>query len=115
MQCAQAEAAWKLQCDLSTEPDDEAYKLGKSLVGGAADPKGNPLDPSKITEVNVGQIISDAASQRTLAAQCIRSPSFIVLGKTYTLDVTLLCQFASIVGYLMVAAASIIATRTVTA
>lgn len=115
VQCAQAEAAWKLQCDLSTEPDDAAYLLGKSLAAGNPDPNGNPLDPSKITEINVGQVISDAAAQRTLTGQCIRSPSFTVMGKTFTLDVTLLCQFASVVGYLMVAAASIIATRTVTA
>lgn len=115
IQCAQARAAWKLQCDLSREPDDEAYKLGKSLVGGGADPKGNPLDPSKITEVNVGQIVAQAAGQRTLSGQCIQSPSFSALGKTWSLDVTLFCRFAAIVGYLMVAASSVIAVRMISA
>lgn len=115
VQCAQAKAAWKLHCDLSREPDDEAYKLGKSLVGGGADPKGNPLDPSKITEVNVGQIVAQAAGQRTLSGQCIQSPSFSALGKTWSLDVTLFCRFAAIVGYLMVAASSVIAVRMISA
>jgi hypothetical protein len=72
---------------------------------------GNPLDPSNATEINVGSIVSTAAGQRTLTATCIASPSFSVMGKTYTFDTTLFCQFASIVGYLMVAASSVIAVR----
>lgn len=114
VQCAQANQAWKIKCDLETEPTDEAYTLGKSIAAGGADPKGNPFDAANVTTVNVGDIVSTAAGQRTLTETCISSPSFTVMGGTFTFDVTKFCQFASIVGYMMVAASSIIAIRMVT-
>ncbi len=114
VQCAQASAAWKLNCSMTTEPTDATYTLGKSIAAGGADPKGNPFDAANITTVNVGDIVSTAAGQRTLTETCIASPSFTVMGKTFTFDTTKFCQFASIVGYMMVAASSIIAVRMVT-
>ena len=114
VQCAQAEAAWKIQCDLSTEPDSEAFKLGKTLSSGGADPNGNPLSAENTKEISVSGIVSDAIGERSLSSQCISSPSFSVAGRSYTLDVTQFCQFASIIGYLMVAASSVIAIRMVT-
>lgn len=113
VQCAQANAAFKLECEISTEPTDDAYKLGKSIAGGGADPKGNPLDPANIPQVDVGSIVSAAAGNRTLSATCIPSPTFSVQGHTYTMDTTLFCQFAQVIGYLMVAASTVIAIRMV--
>jgi hypothetical protein len=102
---------------LTTEPDDAAYNLGKTIAGGGADPglSKNPLDPANVTEIDVGGIVSEAAGQRSLTPSCIQSPSFTMLGKSYTLDTSQLCQFATVVGYMMVAAASIIAVRMITA
>lgn len=114
VQCAAAKAAWKLQCDLEKEPDDDAYKLGKSLLSGGKDTVENPLDPSKVVQTNVTDIIADAAGRRTLSGSCIQSPSFSVMGQTYKLDTSLFCEFAEIIGYLMVAASSVIAVRMVT-
>ena len=111
VQCAQAHKLWQINCDMQKEPDDDAYKLGKSLVSGGNDPLGNPLDPSKVTEIDVASVVSEAAGQRMLSGTCIQSPSFSVMGRSYTLDTTKLCEFASIVGYLMVAISSIIAIR----
>lgn len=114
IQCAQANQAWKIKCNMEKEPEDAAYVLGKTLAGGGSDPSGNPLDPSKVTEVSISGIVSGAAGQRTLSGSCIASPSFTVLGRSFTFNTDLFCQFASIVGYLMVAASSIIAVRMVT-
>lgn len=115
VQCAQANYAWKMKCNQETEPDDAAYLLGKSLAEGGADPMGNPLDPANATNFDIGSIVSTAAGQRSLSAHCIPSPSFSALGGTFTLDTTKFCEFAGIVGYLMVACASIIAVRMVAA
>lgn len=114
IQCAQATQAWKIKCDMETEPTDAAYTLGKGIAEGGTDPHGNPLDPANATNVDIGNIVSTAAGQRTLTGTCIASPSMTVLGKTFTFDTTLFCQFSSIVGYMMVAASSIIAVRMVT-
>jgi hypothetical protein len=103
-----------MKCELTKEPEDDAYKLGKTIAEGGEDPAGNPLAPENIEEIDLGQIIADAAGQRSLSSSCIPPQTFSVMGHSYTLDTTLLCQFAEIVGYMMVAASSIIAVRMVT-
>lgn len=113
VQCAQAKATFELNCTMKTEPTDDAYKLGKLVSGGGADPAGNPLAADKVETVNVSSIIQDAASVRTLSAQCIPAPSFTVAGNSFTFNVTPFCNFAQIVGYLMVAASTVIAIRMV--
>lgn len=113
VQCAQAREAWKARCNAETEPTDPSYLLGKTIAEGGADSITSPLDPSNHSGIDVGGIVSTAASQRTLSRSCIRNPSFSALGHSYTMDATLFCQFAGIVGYLMIAASSIIAVRMV--
>jgi hypothetical protein len=115
VQCAQAVEIWKLQCALTTEPTDTAYELGKSIVEGNDPLTDNPLDPENITEIDVEDIVSQAAGQRTLTASCIESPSLSILGKTYTFDTSYLCQIGEMLGYMLVAAASIIAVRMISA
>lgn len=114
VQCAQATAAWQIKCDVETEPTDAAYTLGKSLSSGGADPVSDPLSAANTTNTDIGVMIGTAGGVRTLTASCIPSPSFTVMGHSYSMDTTLFCNFASIVGYLMVAAASVIAVRMVT-
>ena len=113
VQCAQAAEAWKINCAIRTEPTDAAYVLGKAISGGGADPVKSPLDPSLLTTVDVAGIVSGAGSVRTLTGSCIPPQTFTVGGKSYVFDTTLFCQFASIIGYLMVAASSVIAIRMV--
>jgi hypothetical protein len=113
VQCEQARAAWKIECDLTEEPTDAQYTLGKSLATGGADPVVSPLDPSKLTTVNVTDLVTTAGAARTLTATCIPNQTFSVMSHSYTFDTTLFCQFASIIGYLMVAASSVIAIRMV--
>ena len=115
VQCAQALAAWKIQCNMEKEPEDAAYKLGKSITEGGNDPAGNPLSEDKTNKIDVASIVSQAAGQRTLSASCIPSPSFSALGRTYTLNTDYLCKFAEAVGYLLVALSSVIAIRMVAA
>lgn len=113
IQCAQARAAWRIQCDLTEEPTDAQYTLGKSIATGGADPVVTPIDPSQVTAVDVASIVSNAAIQRTLSESCIPNQTFVVAGHSFTFDTTLFCSFASVVGYLMVAASSVIAIRMV--
>lgn len=113
VQCAQAAEAWKINCAIRTEPTDAAYVLGKSISSGGADPVKSPLDPSLLTSVDVAGIVTGAGSVRTLSGSCIPPQTFTVGGKAYTFDTTLFCQFAEIIGYLMVAASSVIAIRMV--
>lgn len=115
VQCAQAAEAWKINCALHTEPTDAPYELGKSISGGGADPVKSPLDPSLVTEVDVAGLVSGAASVRTLTASCIPNQTFTVGGHSYTFDTSKFCEFAGIIGYLMVAASSVIAIRMVVA
>ena len=114
VQCAQANAAWEIKCAVKEEPTGAVYDLGKTIAGGGTDPLGNPLAADKETTINLGTMVSQAAGNRTLTESCIASPSFTVMGKSYIMDTTNFCRFASIVGYLMVAASSIIAIRMVT-
>jgi hypothetical protein len=116
VQCAQAVEIWKLQCALTTEPDDDAYKLGKAVIAGN-DPGASvdPLNPANITEIDVRDVVSQAAGQRTLSASCIASPNLNLLGRNYTLDMEYVCKFGELLGYMMVAAASIIAIRMISA
>lgn len=113
VQCAQAAEAWKINCAIRAEPSDAAYTLGKSIAAGGADPVKSPLDPSLLETVNVASIVSGAGAVRTLTGSCIPPQTFTVQGHAYTFDTTLFCQFATIVGYLMVAASSVIAIRMV--
>lgn len=113
VQCAQAAEAWKINCAIRTEPTDAAYTLGKSIAAGGADPVKSPLDPSLLETVNVASIVSGAGAVRTLTGSCIPPQTFTVQGHSYTFDTVLFCQFAAIVGYLMVAASSVIAIRMV--
>jgi hypothetical protein len=114
VQCAQAVFSWEIKCALTEEPTDDAYKLGKTVASGGADPADNPFDPANIQEIDVESVVSQAAGQRSLTGTCIQSPSFSVLGHSYTMDTTKLCQFAEIVGNLMVALSTIIAIRMIT-
>lgn len=113
IQCAQARAAWKIECELTEEPTDAQYTLGKSLATGGSDPVVSPLDPSKVTTTDVASMVSTAASARTLTASCIPNQTFTVLGHSFAFDTTAFCSFASMIGYLMVAASSVIAIRMV--
>lgn len=113
VQCAQAAEAWKINCAIRTEPTDAAYTLGKSIAAGGADPVKSPLDPSLLDTVNVESIVTGAGAVRTLTGACIPPQTFTVQGHSYTFDTTLFCQFATIIGYLMVAASSVIAIRMV--
>jgi len=113
VQCAQAAEAWKINCAIRTEPTDAAYVLGKAISGGGADAVKSPLDPSLLTTVDVAGIVTGAGSVRTLTGSCIPPQTFSLSGKSYVFDTTLFCQFATIIGYLMVAASSVIAIRMV--
>lgn len=115
VQCAQALEVWKLKCAMTKEPEDAAYTRGKSIAAGEGDSfEGNPLDSANAQDVDIGAVISQAAGERTLSGTCIAPQTLTLLGHSYTLDTTQLCNFAQIVGYLMVACASIIAVRMVT-
>jgi hypothetical protein len=114
IQCAQAVFSWEIKCALTEEPTDDAYKLGKAVASGGDDPAGNPFDPANIEEIDEESIVSQAAGQRFLSGTCVQPPSFSVLGRSYTMDTTKLCQFAEIVGNLMVALSTIIAIRMIT-
>lgn len=111
VQCAQAAAAWKIQCDLSTEPTGAAYELGKTLANGGADPAGDPFSAANTQTIDVAGIVANAGNHRTLTAQCVPAPTFTVAGVSYTMPVAQFCSFAEIVGYLMVAVSAVIAIR----
>ena len=113
VQCAQAAASWKIQCDIETEPSDAAYTLGKALSAGGVDAVVNPAKDPNAPTYDIASIVSAAGGTRTLTATCIPSPTFVVRGVTYTLSTSMICQLASVVGYLMIAASSIIAVRMV--
>lgn len=113
VQCAQAAEAWKINCAIRTEPTDAAYVLGKSITTGGADPVKSPLDPSLLTTVDVAAIVTGAGGVRTLTGSCIPPQTFSVGGHSYTFDTVKFCEFAAIIGYLMVAASSVIAIRMV--
>lgn len=111
VQCAQAAEAWKIRCALLTEPTDAAYLKGKAIAAGGSDDVVSPVDPTKVATVDVAGIVTAAGGVRTLSASCIPSPTFSVMGSSFTLDTSLFCEFASIIGYMMVAASTVIAVR----
>ena len=109
--CATAAAVFEMNCNAKKEPTSAAYVLGKSISEGGPDSVVSPLDPSQVTDIDVGSIIGTAAGHRTLSGQCIPNISISTHFGSFGMDTTLFCQFASIVGYLLVAAASIHAIK----
>lgn len=113
VQCAQAAEAYRIHCLLDKEPEGQAYLLGKSISEGGADPVRSPVDSSQVQNVDLLSIVTSAAAQRRIGGQCLSDRTFTAMGHSFTIPTTLLCSFAAIVGWLMVAAASVIAIRIV--
>lgn len=102
--CATARAAWDSHCKVHGESESSTKgKLGR-LNGGTTEGAG----PSS---VDVGGGLGAAMAQRFLTPNCIPSAQITVLGRTYVADTAQLCSFASIMGYVLVALASVVAIR----
>lgn len=102
--CAIAREAWVSHCQVHGESES-------STKGKLARLAGNTTEGAGASSVDVGGGLAAAAAQRFLTPNCIPSAQISVLGRTYTADTAQFCNFASVMGYVLVALASLVAVR----
>lgn len=96
VQCAQAQAAFKLDCDAIA--DDDAQKLARNVVSGS-DPVASSLpNPSMPAEVSIGTL----DNSEIFASGCPPSPTITAFGHIYTFSLQPLCDLGDPLGKLNV-------------
>lgn len=104
VQCAQAQAAWKLTCALDADPASTAAQNGTKALNGQfinGDPKAGG-------EINVATGFN---SSERYTGQCPANPSFTVWGKTVQIPLSEGCKWLSIMGNAAVAVCALAGAR----
>lgn len=96
VQCAQAQAAWKLACQMDTDPNSATSKLGAQAANGVnvgGDTSGGSVGLGSFDDSN------------PYAASCPADIHFSVAGQNMTIPFSTSCSWFQAVGYLFVAGA----------
>lgn len=93
------------------DPSSALAQAGVPADGGAS---GDPSASGLVSSSDLGQDGFDA-SGLGFSRSCPASPQFSVLGHNYTLDLTPLCNFASLLGWFVLLCAFLVSLRIVSA
>lgn len=123
--CGNAKENWATRCAVQKmaaasassggasygDPSSALAAAGVPADGGAS---GDPSTSGLVTSSDLGQDGFDA-SGLGFSRTCPASPQFSVLGHSYTLDLTPLCNFASLLGWFVLLCAFLVSLRIVSA
>jgi hypothetical protein len=105
LQCATLNQLWQTQCQL-TSKDDSASKLGGQIAAGN-DPDASKLPtPGNGDSFNIGDSIKQ---DKWLAASCPASKSYNIVGRTFTINFSDMCNWLSYLGNVGVAISLLVA------
>lgn len=97
VQCAQAQAAWKLTCGLDTEASDPSVQAGVAAVGAGDRPAGHPGNDADQVPIQLSQML-DSTSLFGSATDCPSDVSVTAMGKAIALPFSTLCPYLRMLG-----------------
>ena len=102
IQCAILKQSWDVQCAV-TYTADPTSALGAAVLAGT-DPLASTLPTTANgSTVAVDSAFASAMGSRILTPSCLASPSFTVMGRSFSIDFTGVCNSLGIAGNIFVA------------
>lgn len=103
VQCAQAQAAWKLTCGLDTEASDPTVQAGVAAVGAGDRPAGHPGNDAEEVPFQLSSML-DSTPLFGSSADCPVDVNVTAMGKSIVMPFSVMCPYLRMLGAAFMAA-----------